>query len=373
MRPKSPTWSPLIVAASVAVATSMLPDGRAAAGDAGPARTAKVTILSMAGCCAAAAWPEAEAKVAVELKMLDVRVELADGVSALDQQLGNRLAAALDDREVVAALRIVRDGRGSAVVDLLYRDRKSKKAVSKHLQFEPVAGRERVPVAALKVVELLTAGALELALPRGEPPPQAAPPPLKPAPVKPSPPPDPGSRYDGESARRPLLGLALGAGAVPAPGYVSGLPTAFVALRTTVRGDWSLEGAGSLSLPGRTIPLADAKADFYHGSLRLWALWEAVEYRELVASVGGGAGAIIIDMHGHADGTRTGAGDRVLTGYAGATSRLSYAFTRLLRIGLMLNLGAALPRASVQYSPTAAMNFGWPFAEAALTVEAALR
>lgn len=360
-----PPWSPLIVAAVVAVVTAVPPGAGAFAGGAGPARATRVVILSMTGCCAAAAWPEAEAKVAVELKMLDIKVEMVDGVSAADQQIGNRLAAALDDRDVVAALRIVRNGGGSAVVDLLYRDRQSKKAAARHTQFVFVDGKEHLAVAVLKIVELLTAGAMELS---------ATPPPMPASEaVPPASPAARGSPVAHATLRLPPPGIGVGVGAAPAPGYVTMLPTAYIAARAAVFGGWSVEGAGSLSLPGRTIPLADAKADFYHGSLRLWALWDAVRYGALNGIVGGGGGAILIDTRGHADGARAGAGDRVLTGYAGATSRLSYALAGPLRVGLMLNIGAALPRAAVHYSPSDAKNFGWPLAEAALTADMAIR
>ncbi|MBI5526752.1 MAG: hypothetical protein HY897_10505 [Deltaproteobacteria bacterium] len=350
------------------VATWTLPPSQAAfAAEPGATQRPKVVIVSMTKCCASSAWPEAEVKVALELATLGARVQSINGISAAEHTHGNQLAAALDDQDVAAALRIVRTDAGSAVADLLFRDGRTKRAVSKRVAFDPLPGQEGVPVAALKIVELLTAGAAELALRTPEPSRKT------PGPGTPSPPAQPvapAAQSDvSKGSPRPETGLQdvalrAGAGAALAPGTVTLLPAGFLAVEVAITPRLAVEGEGSLSLPRRTVPYGDAKVDFTEGTLRGWALWEALRFGPFSGAVGGGAGAVFVDVRGHTTVSHKGVKDLVVTGYAGVTSRLGWAFSRIFELGLSANLGAAVPRVKVRYSLEDSPAFGWPFVEA---------
>jgi hypothetical protein len=356
----------------LAAAGLLLPGPDAAAEEGKTASRPRVVIVSMVKCCPDSAWPEAEAKVAFELSALGARVERTDGASAAGHAHGNQLARVLDDQDVAAALRIVRTDKGSATADLLYRDAKTKKAVSKRVTFSPAPGAEAVPVAALKIVELLTAGVAELSLRPADTP--SPPPPAEPAPAPPeaSAPVGPAGTGRLPETDRKDVSLRAGAGAVLAPGNVTFLPAGFLAAEVAVAPRWSVEGEASLSLPGRTVPYGDARADFFEGTLRGWALWEAARFGSFTGTVGAGAGVVFVDVAGHSATTQKGVEDLVVTGYAGATSRLGLPLTDAVEIGICLNVGATIPRVKVRYSLEDSPFFGWPFVETAIGMKLAV-
>lgn len=353
--------------------------GEAFAGDSSGAET-KVVLVSMKSCCPGIAWPEVEDRVTEELLALGIRVESVNGARMSEGHGATELAAMFNGRgpAVAGALRVIRTAGGGTTADLLYRDRLTGNVVFKHLAFNPVAGAEGLSVAALRIVELLTAGMLELANPAPARVRSPSPPPA--APERPSPPATLAEQPAvAQSGRTPAGGgeagehpsrvrMIAGGGGALAPGNVTLLPAGSVAVNWAFSKPVAVEAEVLLTLPGRTVAHGGREVDIFEAPVRLWALWNLMTHGPLGVTIGGGAGVVILEARGKSTASHRGIEDLAATGYVGATGRLGMALSEILTAGLAINVGTMLPIVDVRYAQNDVLSFGLPSAEAMLNI-----
>ncbi|MBI5529283.1 MAG: hypothetical protein HY897_23405 [Deltaproteobacteria bacterium] len=326
----------------------------------------KVILVSTKSCCPAEAWVEAEKKIEAELGDVNFSVEVVNGgvsgVGAGRIELG----ILAGEKKAVCALRIVKsaDGRGGEA-DLWINNPVSGKTSHKRVLPEGKDGDGDASIFALRVVEVLRAGLLDLKLlddslrklgrqTEGE---ENAPQPLQ-TPKEPANAGGPGP-----------LSVHFGAGAVGFPNDAGFLGTASIALRGTFIPALSVELGGTTSFPGKRVGTPAAGSTFSVTMVRAWAMWEMLQAGLLRPAIGAGGGIVVAKAEG-ADSVRfTGASDATSTGYLGVNAQCAVAAWEYVWFRVGAGYGRSVPEVLVRFGGAGAGTFGKPLLEGSAGVE----
>ncbi|MDD5309947.1 MAG: hypothetical protein PHU25_21730 [Deltaproteobacteria bacterium] len=342
---------------------------------------ALIVLVGMGQCCAQDAWPEAENALSAELSTLNITVATVNGVATSEREQRLELERVVAERKAVCAVRIERiaPGEGGGV-ELWISDRLTGKTTIRRVPVEDSNDREFAEIVALRLVEALRAGLLEIEIgalgetsAKGKtvvsspivvaPRPQSATSP-KPAQDEKKCAPAP-EQERGE----PHLGVGLGAEAAGSPGGIG----AMGALDLVV--GWHPIGRLSVALDlFSTVIATDLKKDggrasVGFGALRGWISWNIRDKGVLRPSLGLGGGAALSWASGETSDAYAGATDYATVGYMGALLQLGLAFKNDVWLILGARAGALVPEVRVSFAGSDVASMGRPLVEGFLIVD----
>ncbi|HEY3356373.1 MAG TPA: hypothetical protein VGQ83_24195 [Polyangia bacterium] len=282
------------VAITLAVALAATPTAAAPPDD--PA--SGIVIVAMQTCCPAEAWPEAEEAARAELVGLGIAVEVVPGVAISERDRRVELRVLAGARRAASALRIVRppgeERRGG--VEIWLEDRLTGRTVVRHLVVGEHPGREGARLAALKTVEAVRAGAIELTFAQADAARRPRPEAVTRAPAAPV-------------EASPRWSLRASGAVVGGPGGLGPHAAMAAGARWQARPALAIDVDATVSLGGARVALSGGSATCDLAALRAWALWTPRLGGRWHAALGGGAGvalagaALIIERLG-SDGAR---------------------------------------------------------------------
>ena len=350
--------SPVLFAVGLAAVSAVVRPAAAGPAVAGPAADApraqavRVVIVSMRGCCADEAWPEAEAAARAELLGSGIGVEVVESLAVGERERRLELRTVAAERRADSALRIVRppEERATGGVEVWLEDRVTERTMVRRLRVAQHTGEEGALVAALKALEAVRATVMELALARDP----AGPPRVAEAATP--------------AAESPVH-LRVGGGVVGGPGDMGALG----ALTVSVRADLgalplALEAEGLVSVGGASVSSGDATCDV--ALVRGWAWWAPRRGSRLRPALGVGAGVALPWASGTAGAPSS---DRAAVAYLGAGAELGVRLTRRLAVRGGANVGVLLPQVRILVGDEVAARLGRPLVEGLLALEVQIR
>lgn len=312
-----------------------------------------VVLLTMADCCPALSWPEAEDALIAEMELMDLSVTVIPSQAKGDaaqrdesEQVASRLGAA-------AAVRLTKSKRDDrAGVDLWIVDRVTGKTTFRSIDVDRQYDSAATIDVAVRTVEALRASLLELRISGREAPKE---------PVSP----EIAELVDNtplESDRR-LLGLGASAGLNLSPGGMG--PRGALELTAVVHPIAGLDIELSLlvSPVGKEIRSEEARSSFDYVLIRGWAYYRFFEKSMVQPAVGACGGTLIAWAKGTTlDGDLLEKVSKTVV-YVGGGLRLYVFPTKLYDLFIGGNAGVTLPEIKAVHGTDQAATFGRPFVE----------
>lgn len=319
-----------------------------------------VLLVGMGTCCAAEAWPEAEAAVKVELENLGLQVRLVQGRAAGERARRYELGTLADRAGAIGAIRIVRPREpGAGGVEIWIEDRLTKKMLFRQIPIAAGPGRSAASMTALRVAEALRASLIELSLK-----PRAAARRRLPPVVRKL------TRVPGARPAAPgPWGLRFGGGGLWAPGGTGAgasleLGAGYYGLRHV---SFLLEGAVTIYSDG--VHEGALSSSFQVFQLRALAGWDWKRLRPLRVLIAGGAGLVVPWATGVGSLSADARTDQTAVAWLGGTARIGYDVGSRLTLWLGVEAGALVPEVRVLFGDVVVATFGRPLVSGAFTVE----
>ncbi|MBI5526628.1 MAG: hypothetical protein HY897_09880 [Deltaproteobacteria bacterium] len=239
------------------------------------------------------------------------------------------------------------DGRAQAVV--LLSNPKTGKPIIKTVESAGKASSDDTSVFALKIVEALRAGLLDMGLPDVS----------RKVVVKRQAEKEETKPQTEKEKTKPWFNavMGIGGGALGLASDAGPVGNANVILRSSVFPSFAIQVEGLFTYPAKDSQNGEERSSLSVAIVRAWGLWEPVEWRFLRLSTGLGSGLVTMS------GVRSGAipaHNRTSTAYVGATAQITATVWRSLGFSLGLNAGRSLPEVQVNFTDSKAAAFGKP-------------
>ena len=349
-------WTPRTIAIACVAAAAAVGGAPTAGAAEAPGR---VVLVGMDRCCRAEAWSLAETKTAAELASIGLAVDVAEGVATEERAQRLELTALAEERGASIALRIVRAREERATADVWITDRATGKTSMRRLRAPAGSAGTEAGIIALRVVELLRASLMELAVPGTEPSREPPPPPavVKIAQESVAPAVLPARKEPGP------FGVTIGAAAIGAfndAGFFGG-PQLSISYDPVPAMTVELEGA--YLPPVNELSRGAARASFSAAAARAWAIWNLLPGRAVQPSAGVGGGAVFVVTDGVETAAYRGTSDATGVGYLGGIARVACSPWERVRLRLDLRAGRAIPEVIVNFGRLSPAGFGKPLLE----------
>jgi hypothetical protein len=344
------------------------------------AKEPEVLLVSLAHCCPADAWPEAEARVLKELLLSNLHVVQADGMPDEAGRYGNVLKGLAEERGAAAGVTLSASSDESGVGLTVYTVDPKGHGTLQEIEVALPRNEETAEIVAIRAVEAVRAGLEISPVERAE---REA--------VAPG-----ETKADGEGAEEdegPSEDGVTTSGPPPpafarfritarfliegGPGGVGMLGAVGLGFRGFLLRQLSLGFNTTLSVVGRdvTSDRKDATASFDMVLTRLNIAWEAPLGAVLRPAVGASVGAAYIWSKGSTETTDNAEEETTLLEgrtegktafYAGAFGELSLAVSKRIWIPIRVAVGVIPPGVEVRFGTDLRAEFGLPLLEASL-------
>ena len=339
---------------------------------------AVVAIISMKSCCSGLAWVEAERISETELSALGFNVEVVGGAAVDDEEQLEELEKIGMEKNADCAFRIIKSPEGnSGNVDLWIFNRTTGQATHKTLPIGDHTDPDAASVAALRIVEVLGAGLLEMKV-RNSAEKSGNARPLKnkegkDGKVEKKTPPKAGTREENAvpapDAKRGKIGLRAGLEALGGPGGTGVKGAVNLALRWSIVPYLSLEVEGLAAFAGQSMEEEEGRASFGVGIIRGWLLLELLHTGRVKLCAGIAVGALIAWSEGSGAEEPAAQADSTYTGYVGGTLQLAVVLAKHIWLRLGFTPGVSIPEVSVRFFGSEVATFGRPVLEGFLGLE----
>jgi hypothetical protein len=258
-------------------------------------------------------------------------------------------------------------------------DRLTGKTTFRRVPVEDRDDRELAEIVALRLVEALRAGLLEIevgalggtsarqkAVVAGpvvvapQPKPQATPPAQAGKACAPA---------KEEERAAPRFGVGLGAEAAGSPGGIGALGALDLILAWHPLGHLSVAIDLFSTVIGKNLSKDGGSASVGLGALRGWLFWDMRDEGVVRPSIGAGGGAALSWAAGESSDAYTGKADTTIVGYLGGTLQLGLAFKPDVWFVAGARAGALLPEVRVSFAGSDEAGMGRPLVEGFLLVD----
>ena len=340
---------------------------------------AVVAIISMQSCCSDLAWVEAEKITEAELSALDFNVEVVDGVAIDDEEQLQELASMGMGKNADCALRIVKNPEGNGGdVDLWIFDKTTEKSIHKNLPIEDHTDSDAASVVALRIVEVLRAGLLEMKVlnstaNKGKTTPPRKEKKGKDDKVEKKALPQADIREQdtlmAPGKSRGKIGLRVGLEALGGPGGTGVKGAVNLALRWNIVPYLSLEIEGFASFAGQNIEKEEGQSSLGISIIRGWLLWELLHTGRIKLCAGIAGGVLIAWSEGSGAEEPAAQTDSTYAGYVGGTLQIAVMLSKHIWLRLGFTPGVSIPEVSIRFFGSEVATFGRPVLEGFLGLE----
>ncbi|MFH1436816.1 MAG: hypothetical protein ABIJ56_14005 [Pseudomonadota bacterium] len=169
--------------------------------------------------------------------------------------------------------------------------------------------------------------------------------------------------------KRGKIGLRVGLEALGGPGGTGAKGAVSLALRWSIVPYLSLEMEGLAAFAGQSIEEEEGRASFGVGIIRGWLLWELLHTGRVKLCAGIAVGALIAWSEGSGAEEPAAQADSTYTGYIGGTLQLAVALAKHIWLRLGFTPGVSIPEVSIRFFGGEVATFGRPVLEGFLGLE----
>ncbi len=310
-----------------------------------------MVVVGMTECCATEAWPAAEKHLIREFRALGFSVFGISGKAVGERSQREELLQLAGQNDAAGAVRIVRSPDSAGYVELWVHDQITGKTMFRRMPISPEQTDADAEIAALRVVETLRAGLLELSLMKPKERPKL---------------PESVRRLAGETQKPASLdlqarlqgGLWASAGQVPMTGILQ------IGTRWTWRQRLSLTAEIGMFPVSPVVESGPAAGTLDRYAALFWIGWVTSPARQVRFSLGFGAGAAWVVATGirAGDGWRTRVDDTWL-GLLGVQADLAWNLGPSYGLTFGMRTGVSIPRLSVRFGDVEVAGAGRPDGE----------